>query len=137
MFCNNCGAEIADGAAFCTNCGATQEATQGATVQPQAPMGYGQQPVYTAQAEPDKSVGLAVAGMVLGIVALVFSCCFPYITFVCALVGCILSGVSLAKHKGGKGMAVAGLVCSIIGLVPAIMVVVAGASILSALSSLM
>ena len=131
MFCNNCGAEIADGAAFCTSCGASQ----GAPAPQQAPMGYGQPPVYAAEPEQQQSIGLAVAGMVLGIVALVFSCCVPYITFICALVGCILSGISLAKHKGGKGMAIAGLVCSIIGLVPAIIVVIAGASLLSAVGA--
>ena len=81
--------------------------------------------------EEKKSVGLAVASMVLGICSLVSSCCIPYLPFLLALVGLILAGVSLAGHKGGKGMAIAGLVCSIVSLIPAVIVVVMGAAILS------
>ena len=81
--------------------------------------------------EEKKSVGLAVASMVLGICSLLFSCCIPYLPFVLALLGIILAGVSLAGHKGGKGMAIAGLVCSIVSLIPAIYIVIVGAAILS------
>lgn len=85
------------------------------------------------QAAPKKSAGLAIASMVLGIVALVLSCCVPYLPIVLSLLAVILGGVSLAKKMGGKGMAIAGLVCGIIGLVPAVIVVVSGAAILSSL----
>lgn len=88
------------------------------------------------QAAPKKSAGLAIASMVLGIVALVLSCCVPYLPIVLALLAVILGGVSLAKKMGGKGMAIAGLVCGIIGLVPAVVVVVSGAALVSSLSSL-
>ncbi len=79
------------------------------------------------------SVGLAVTSMVLGIVALVLSCCVPYVPVILALIAVILGGVSLAKKKGGKGMAIAGLVCGIIGLIPAIFYIAAGGAILSAI----
>lgn len=82
---------------------------------------------------PKKSAGLAIASMVLGIVALVFSCCLPWVTFICALLAVIFGGVSLAKKMGGKGMAIAGLVCGIIGCVPATIMIVSGAAILSSL----
>lgn len=95
--------------------------------------GMNQQPTYTQAAAPKQSAGLAIASMVLGIVALVFSCCLPVVTFICALVGVILGAVSLAKKKGGKGMAIAGLVCSILALIPAIVVLVGGASLLAAM----
>jgi hypothetical protein len=75
--------------------------------------------------------------MVLGICSLVLSCCVPYLPIVLALVAVVLGGISLANHKGGKGMAIAGLVCGIIGLVPAIIMIVAGASLASTLGSLM
>lgn len=88
------------------------------------------------QAAPKKSAGLAIASMVLGIVALVLSCCVPYLPIVLALLAVILGGVSLANKMGGKGMAIAGLVCGIIGLVPAVVVVVSGAALVSSLSSL-
>lgn len=77
--------------------------------------------------------GLAIASMVLGILALVTSCCIPYLPALLALLGVIFAGVSLSGHKAGKGMAIAGLVCSIISLIPTIIVIVAGASIMSTL----
>lgn len=80
-----------------------------------------------------KSVGLAVASMVCGIVGLVLSCCIPYLPIVLGIVGLVLGVVSLRKQAGGKGMAIAGVVCSIITLVPAVVMIVAGASILSSM----
>lgn len=80
--------------------------------------------------------GLAIASMVLGIVALVFSCCFYYISIPCAIVGLILAGVSLHGQKGGRGMAIAGLVCSIVSIVPAILAISSGAALFGSLSSL-
>ena len=82
---------------------------------------------------PKKSAGLAIASMVLGIVALVLSCCVPVVTFICALLAVILGGVSLAKKMGGKGMAIAGLVCGIIGCIPALYMFAFGASLASLL----
>ena len=81
--------------------------------------------------------GRAIASMVLGIVALVLSCCFYYISIPCAVISIILAGVALGKHTDGKGMAIAGLVCSIISIIPAVYVMVAGAALLEALQSSM
>lgn len=57
--------------------------------------------------------------MVLGIIGLVLSF-IPFVGWLCALVGIILGalGISKAKKIGGKGkgMAIAGLVCGIVGL---------------------
>lgn len=77
------------------------------------------------------SAGLAIASMVLGIVALLPSCCIPYITLPCAVLGIIFAGASLAGKKPGKGMAIAGLVCSIVSLIPALIVVISGAALIS------
>lgn len=77
------------------------------------------------------SVGLGVASMVLGIIALVMSCCFYYISIPCAIIGLLLGAASLALKKGGKGMAIAGLVTSIVSLVPAVIAIVLGGSIIS------
>ncbi len=82
------------------------------------------------------SVGLAVASMVLGICALVLACCVPYLPIIFALLAVILGGISLAKKMGGTGMAVAGLVCGIIGLIPAVIVIISGAALLGSLSGL-
>lgn len=74
--------------------------------------------------------GCAIASMVLGIIALCLSCCFYYLSIPLSIIGVILGGVSIAGKKGGKGMGIAGLVCSIISLVPAIIVIAIGASIM-------
>lgn len=78
------------------------------------------------------SNGMAIASMVLGIIALVFGCCLWYISIPCSIVGLILGGVSLAQKRGGKGMAIAGIVLSAIGIIVAIIVLVAlGGAIMS------
>ncbi len=77
--------------------------------------------------------GMAIASMVLGIVALVVSCCLYYISIPCAVIGIILAAVSISTGRDGKGMAIAGLVCSIISLVPSVIILIAGTSIISML----
>lgn len=83
--------------------------------------------------ESGGGAGFAITSMVLGIVALVTSCCIPYLPALLALLGVIFAGVSLSGKKAGKGMAIAGLVCSIISLVPTIIVIVSGAALMSSL----
>lgn len=132
MFCPNCGAQNADNVAFCASCGANlgaQQPVYQAPVQPvyQAPV----QPVYQQPAQqPVPGKGMGIAGMVLGIVALVLFCWW-YVAIPCAIVGAILSGVALKKaQEVGKknGMAVAGLVCSCIALGIAIIFIAAAAA---------
>ena len=136
-FCTNCGAQLQDEVAFCTNCGAQQVAAQQPVVEAQpvvetqpvveAQPVY-QQPVYQAPAQPvyqapvaPASVpgkGLGIAGMILGIISLVFVCVF-YICIPCSIIGLILGcvGNSKAKAVGMKnGMATAGVACSSIAL---------------------
>lgn len=68
---------------------------------------------------PQQGNGIAVAGMVLGILGLVL-CFLPFVGWAAALVGVILSGLGIGKANKlggkGKGMAIAGLVCGIVGL---------------------
>jgi len=85
----------------------------------------------------NQSKGLAITSMVLGIVALVLSCCVPYVPALLALLAVIFGGVSIAKKMGGKGMAVAGLVCGVIGLVPSVIVIISGAALMAELTSLL
>lgn len=86
--------------------------------------------------EPQGGAGMAIASMVLGIVALLLSCCVPYVPFVCAFLGVVLGGVALGKKTAGKGMAIAGLVCSIIAFIPTILVALGIAGGLAGLGSL-
>lgn len=82
---------------------------------------YGQQP---GSGQPNAN-GLSVASMVLGIISVIFAFCFG-IGAVTAIVGLPLGGVALSKmSKGevsnqGKGMAIAGVVCSIIAIAMAV-----------------
>lgn len=110
---------------------------QGYTQQGYPQMDYPQMGYQQPMSNPNEGAGLAIASMVLGIVALVFSCCLYYISIPCAIVGVILGGVSLAKKQPGKGMAIAGLVCSIVSLVPAIYIIVFSASIWAEIQSMM
>lgn len=91
------------------------------------PNGYMPQP-------PNNPVsGCSITAMILGIVAILSSCCFYYISIPCAIVGAILAAVGMKSGKGGKGMAIAGLVLSIISLVPALIVIVTGAALTEAI----
>jgi hypothetical protein len=70
--------------------------------------------------------GLAVAGMIFGIIALLgFWIPFGDIAFSgLAVLLSILGFVQVNKgERGGRGMAITGLICGIIGLIPAIIVV--------------
>ena len=99
-----------------------------------APNYYGPQNPYQQniqnpyQAPPEGSVGMAVASMVLGIVGFLISCCFYPATIVMAVVGLILGAVAIKKGPAGKGMAVTGIVLSIISLAFAVLVIILAAS---------
>lgn len=65
--------------------------------------------------------GFAIASLVLGIVSLVLGCCAYGLTTISSIVGLVLGIIFLKKnqHLGkyqGKGMAIAGIICSAIGL---------------------
>ncbi len=70
---------------------------------------------------------MAVAGLVLGIVALVF-CWIPFLNWILAILAVIFGavGVSKANKIGGKGkgMAIAGLVMGIVGALLGVVVIV-------------
>ena len=88
---------------------------------PQAPAGPG-------AATPGKN-GLALAGMILGIICVATSWiwCFIWGSVACGIVGLILSilGSKKAKETGiGASKAKVGLICSIIGIIIAIVVFV-------------
>lgn len=82
---------------------------------PPAPEIYQNSPYYQPAPKHD-SIGLAIASMVLGIVSLALYC-FVWISTICSLLALIFGISSLCTHKGGKGMAVAGIVCGAITLV--------------------
>lgn len=79
--------------------------------------------------------GLSVASMVLGIVSILFCCCFWYISLPCGLVGLILGAIAIKKNNKGKGMAIAGLVLSIVSLALVVVTIVLGGAIWSGIWS--
>lgn len=89
----------------------------------QAPQPPAQQPI------GQKDNGLALAGMILGIASLVF-CCIP-----AAIVGLILSvkGKKKAAAMGGlgEGMAKAGVITSIVGIVLPTVIIIAVLALVS------
>lgn len=83
---------------------------------------YRQQPAVQAP-----SNGMGVAGLVLGITS-VGLCWLFAVGFVLGLVGVILSanGVTVGRRTGaGRGMAIAGLVLSLVGLVLGVLLTLA------------
>ena len=102
----------------------------------QAQWGYPQG--YGGYQPPRPTAGECVAGMVLGIISLVFSF-IPFVGLI-GVIGLILSivGMRKARYQGrsGYGMGVAGLVCSIIALVPTVIVLIAFFSVAASCVSL-
>jgi hypothetical protein len=107
---------------------------------------YGPQPGYGPAGYPPpyygppmmarKTNGMAVAGMVLGIVSLVLFWVW-FLAPVLAVLGIIFSGVGISQcnqlRQDGKGMAVAGLVCSLISAAFWVLLVIAIESFLDSL----
>ena len=131
--CSNCGTQNNASAAFCCNeaCGkmlvqsvtsqlSTDSAQQGYQLPPRHPQvdfPNTQQPGYPPTVHnPGK--GLSIAGMVLGIVGLVFTFLFPPIGLICAIVGIVLAIQGKKRTPAGMpdGMAKAGIITSMIAL---------------------
>ena len=85
------------------------------------------QPPYGAPPQEGSS-GMAVASMVLGLLAILLSCCLYPVAFLLALIGLILGAVAIKKDTPGKGMAIAGLVLSLISIAIAVLFIVVVAS---------
>jgi hypothetical protein len=76
-------------------------------------------PVYTHPTATQKKVGLSVAAMVLGILAIVFFW-VPFAGWIVGVLAIVLGAVAVSQANkkpeeyGGKGMAITGLVLGII-----------------------
>ncbi len=83
------------------------------------PSQYGAAPVYqqvpSQSSQQSSGNGLAVGGMVCGIVSIVFACCCG-VGSILGIVGLVLSLVSRKDSAKLSGMALAGVICSAVGL---------------------
>ena len=154
MFCQSCGKQVPDGQAFCSYCGAPQPqepqapVAQAAPVQAEpvaqpvvqpAPQPVAQPvaqpaPVTVAQAAPvveaapeKQSNGVAVAGLVFGILALILGW-IPVLGWIFCIVGLICSIVGMVnvkKKNSGKAPSIIGLITSIVGIVVTLILTIA------------
>lgn len=122
MFCPKCSSNIPDNAVHCPNCGAALSSNNAVQVQNQ----FG-------DTEKQGGMGFGIASMVLGILSILCSCCFYYLSIPLSIVGLILGAIAVHKKNRGRGMAIAGLVLSIISLGLGIVVMISGAALLSSM----
>ena len=77
---------------------------------PSCKTGYEQREAWIVEEPPQKGNGFAVVSLVLGIVGLVFVCCFFGLSFILAIIGLVFGILSLIQGRKGTGMAIAGTV---------------------------
>lgn len=119
--CPNCGKQNADINRFCENCGYTFEAGNS--------YAGSSQPYYTQGELNQKTNGLAIASLVLGIVGIVLVCCYSIGTLpgILAIIFGAISRKEILSSNGrqrGIGYSTAGLVLGIITVALAIVMVV-------------
>lgn len=78
--------------------------------------------------EPQRANGMQIASLVLGIISILFGCCGSWIAVVLGVVGLVLAIVG--NKKGKHGVGTAGFVCSIIGIVLAVIMIVISMTVL-------
>ena len=79
-------------------------------------------PIVVSNATAPKSGGLAVGSLVCGIISILGF--WSVITLVLAIVGVVLGAVNNAQDNPNKGMAIAGIILSIIGFLLAIFFII-------------
>ena len=63
------------------------------------------------------SSGLAIASMVLGICSLIFCFCYGFVGAILGIIGISLASASKKQNGRFSGMALTGLICSIVGTI--------------------
>lgn len=134
-FCSNCRAENPDGATFCSACGARMGTATNTAPASSAPTTMTATPAYSSTSTMGMSAtattttgdprhnGKATASLVLGIIGL-FAWFIPLFGAPITIVGLILGVMGQKSEK--KGMATAGIVLSILGLIGTIINGIAG-----------
>lgn len=127
MYCNKCGREIASDISFCPNCGTPVIKPEPVNYQPgNTPLNSTNQNTANnfEPASPllRKNNSMATASMILGIVSIsIFF--IGIISIPCSIIGLILGIISrknALNFKPNKDKALAGIICSVIGLVSSV-----------------
>lgn len=115
MFCTNCGSQLDDKAVICPHCGCATENyyKPAGPANPAGTLHAPQNAVPPAQSKPIN--GFAIAGLVLGIVGFWLGAFFGIVN-IAGLIFSILGISSASKTNSGRGIAIGGLVTSIIGI---------------------
>lgn len=82
---------------------------------------------------PQKTDTLAIVSLILGIAAIIMGCCVTYLGIALGIGGIVCAVMSKKKQK--SGMATAGMVCSIIGIVFALIWIIGAAAIMGWLAA--
>lgn len=117
-FCKSCGQEIENGNYFCINCGARVDGDNSTSNNQN---GFNSNtPTYSQnvsnnQSQVNQTNGWSITGFILSIAGIILCCCGPI-----SVAGLILSIIGVVKsnsmNNSGKGLGIAGIVISVIGL---------------------
>lgn len=79
--------------------------------------GFDSQPMYS-QPAPQKGTNVkAILALVFGILSILTCCCYGVVSIILGIVGIVMAVLAKKENMGQfPGMAIAGLVCSIIGI---------------------
>lgn len=83
------------------------------------------QPAQTVVDAPQQNSTLAIVSLVLGIISILCGCCFAWIGCLFGIGGIVCA--VLSNKNGKSGLATAGLICSIAGIVVGLVITVLGA----------
>ncbi len=103
--------------------------TQGGDYRTVAPNDYNG-PVRVSNAIPEKTGGKAVGSLVCGIISLVGF--WTIGSIVLSIIGIVLGIVSIAQKSPNKGMAIAGIVTSVIGMLLSALLIFLAAMMMAA-----
>lgn len=84
----------------------------------------------SVQQETQKAAGIAIGALILGICSIVF-CCIWYVSLITGVVAIVLAVKAKKDNVGGQGMAKAGMICGIVGIVLAVLYIFVIAGILA------
>lgn len=90
----------------------------------------------TVETSSDFSKGYATASLALGILSIIFACCCNFLGLILGIVGVVLGCLQKPDPATDKkpGMAIAGIICSAIGIVGSVIFLIFGvASVISEL----